>query len=316
MTSVDELHATLTRRFDGRLYRDEPIGPFTTYRVGGAASLMVIVETDAELAAVAAATAAAGVATLTIGKGSNLLVCDAGFPGLALRLGNAFASIDIAGAVGDTTLVRAGGAASLPVVARRTAAAALTGFEWAVGVPGSIGGAVRMNAGGHGSDMSAVLARIRVVDLATGEDGVVPVDTLDLGYRSSAIRSDHVVGWAELALRPGDRERSEAEIREIVRWRRANQPGGQNAGSVFANPPGDSAGRLIEAAGCKGLRVGTAAVSPKHANFIQADPSGRADDVYALMVEVRQRVHAATGVVLHNENLLIGYPPLPEVEGS
>jgi UDP-N-acetylmuramate dehydrogenase len=213
--------------------------------------------------------------------------------------------------------VTAGGAASLPVTARRTAAAGLTGFEWAVGVPGSIGGAVRMNAGGHGSDMAASLTRVRVVDLRTGDDGWMAASDLALAYRHSSIAADQLVVAAELALAFGDRERAEAEIAEIVRWRREHQPGGQNAGSVFTNPPGDSAGRLIDAAGCKGLRRGSATVSEKHANFFIADAGGRADDVHALMLEVQHRVLEAHGVHLEPETRLVGFDPDPrrEVEG-
>jgi UDP-N-acetylmuramate dehydrogenase len=186
-----------------------------------------------------------------------------------------------------------------------------------VGVPGSIGGAVRMNAGGHGSDMAATLTRVRVVDLASGDDGWMAASALALGYRSSSITRMRLVITAELALATGSRERSEAEITEIVRWRRENQPGGQNAGSVFTNPTGDSAGRLIEAAGCKGLRVGTAVVSDKHANFFIADPDGRANDVHALMTVVRDRVHEALGVWLEPETRLVGFAENPglEVEG-
>src|SRR5690606_7462957 len=128
---------------------------------------------------------------------------------------------------------------SLPVVARRTAAAGLTGFEWAVGVPGSIGGAVRMNAGGHGSDMAASLIRVRVLDLRSGEEGVVPAPALELGYRRSSLERHHLVLWAELGLAEGGPEDGASQISEIVAWRRANQPGGANAGSVFTNPPGD-----------------------------------------------------------------------------
>jgi UDP-N-acetylmuramate dehydrogenase len=285
-----------------RAARNVPIGPLTTYRVGGAAALFVRAELDADLAAVANAVASTSVDVLVVGNGSNLLVADQGFDGLALVLGDAFATVTV-----DGTTVRAGGAAMLPVVARRTAAAGLTGFEWAVGVPGSIGGAVRMNAGGHGSDIAAGLTRVRVVDLATGDDGWMAASALALGYRRSAIEPSQVVVEAELTLEVGDRARAEAEITEIVRWRRDNQPGGQNAGSVFMNPPGDSAGRLIDAAGCKGLRHGTAAVSVKHANFFIADAEGRADDVFALMQIVRDRVHASSGVWLEPETRLAGF---------
>lgn len=282
---------------------DAPIGVMTTYRVGGAARFLARVDSEEDLAAAAAFVQKQDLDVLVVGKGSNLLVADAGFDGVAIVLGPAFETVTI-----DQTLVTAGGAAPLPVVARRSAAAALTGFEWAVGVPGSIGGAVRMNAGGHGSDMAAVLERVRVVDLANGDDGWMAAAALDLAYRHSSIARTQLVIAADLRLAPGDRARAEAEIAEIVRWRRDNQPGGQNAGSVFTNPAGDSAGRLIDAAGCKGLRVGTAVVSEKHANFFIADPGGRADDVVALMRAVRSRVHDVHGVWLEPETRLVGFP--------
>ncbi len=292
--------------------RDVPLGPRTTYRVGGPAALFVEVGDDAGLDRARAAVVATGIEVLVVGKGSNLLVADAGFSGLAVALGDHFAEVDIHG-----TTVHAGAAAALPVVARRTVAAGLTGFEWAVGVPGSIGGAVRMNAGGHGSDMAASLVGVRVVDLRTGEDGVVPASALDLGYRRSAVAPHHLVVSAELALAIGDATDGARLLSEIVTWRRANQPGGPNAGSVFTNPEGDSAGRLIDLAGGKGLRVGTASVSTKHANFIQADEGGRADDVQALMLLVIERVRASTGVALHPETHLVGFDenPRSKVEG-
>ena len=291
-----------------RLRHDEPLGPLSTYRVGGRAARFVEVAAPDELAAVAAALASLDtpVPTLVVGRGSNLLVAEAGFDGLALQLGTAFATAEPVD--GDPTLLRAGGAASLPVVARRSVAAGLSGFEWAVGVPGSIGGAVRMNAGGHGSDMSEVLDRVRVIDLATGEDVSMGLAALDLSYRHSSITASQVVVEADLRLGPGDVAEGERQLNEIVRWRRANQPGGHNAGSVFANPEGDSSGRLIDAAGCKGLRIGTAEVSTKHANFIQADDGGAADDVHALMVEVARRVHEHSGVRLRAETVLVGFP--------
>jgi UDP-N-acetylmuramate dehydrogenase len=279
------------------------LGQLTTYKVGGPAALLADVRTLADLDRVADAVAATGVDVLVMGKGSNLLVADAGFPGLALVLGEGFAGVEaLPGAV-----VRAGGAAALPRVARWTVREGLTRFEWAVGVPGSIGGAVRMNAGGHGSDMAATLVDVELVDLDAAERRTVAAADLALGYRRSAVTPHHVVVSATLQLAPGDRAAGERTISEIVAWRRANQPGGQNAGSVFTNPDGDSAGRLVDAAGGKGLRVGTAEVSTKHANFIQADPGGSADDVLALMAEVRRRVAAYTGVELHAETRTVGF---------
>jgi UDP-N-acetylmuramate dehydrogenase len=287
--------------------RDVPLGPLTTYKVGGPAALLVELTSAAEVDAVAEAVRASGVGVLVVGKGSNLLVADAGFAGLALVLGEAFAGVEVVGD-GPPDRVRAGAAAALPRVARWTVRQGLTGFEWAVGVPGSVGGAVRMNAGGHGSDVSASLVDVELVDLARAERRTVPAGDLALGYRRSAVAPEHLVLSATLQLAAGDRDKGDRTISEIVAWRRANQPGGQNAGSVFTNPDGDSAGRLIDAAGGKGLRVGTAEVSPKHANFIQADPQGSADDVLALMAEVRRLVAADTGVELHAETRVVGFP--------
>lgn len=297
--------------FDHLVRRNVPLGPFTTYRVGGPAARMLVATEEAHLQGVVAAVRESGIDVLVLGRGSNLLVADAGFAGLAVQLGGDFSQVDITPDPGGSSgLVRAGGAALLPVVARKTVAAGLRGFEWAVGVPGSIGGAVRMNAGGHGSDMAASLVRVRVVDLRTGEDVVVTTHRLELEYRSSAVAPHHVVAWAELELAVGDQNAAEAELAEIVRWRRENQPGGQNAGSVFTNPPGDSAGRLIEAAGCKGLRFGTAEVSTKHANFIQSDPQGSADDVKRVMEIVQREVMEKLHVQLHVETCLVGFARL------
>jgi UDP-N-acetylmuramate dehydrogenase len=166
-----------------------------------------------------------------------------------------------------------------------------------------------MNAGGHGSDVAATLARVRVLDLATGDDGAVPAPDLELGYRTSAVPPTGVVVWAEFALAPGDPAAGEVALAEIVRWRRENQPGGQNAGSVFVNPiPGElSAGELIDRVGLRGHRLGTASVSDKHANFIQGGDGGTAADVLALIELVRQRVADETGFVLRSEVRLVGF---------
>ncbi|MGI9023844.1 MAG: UDP-N-acetylmuramate dehydrogenase [Acidimicrobiales bacterium] len=303
-----------------RVRRQVPVGPLTTYRVGGAAALFFEAADEADLRLAAAAVSESGIPVVVIGRGSNLLVADRGFPGLAVVLGAGFTDIAVTG-----TEVIAGAAVSLPVLARRTAAAGLTGLEWAVGVPGSVGGAVRMNAGGHGSDVSGTLVAARVVDLR-GESGPgghpsgtpggvreMGADELDLGYRRSALGPADVVVAARFGLEQGDRATSEAAIADIVRWRREHQPGGSNGGSVFANPPGDSAGRLIEAAGLRGFRRGSAFVSPKHANFVQVDDGGSADDVASLVTEVARVVADRTGVHLRVENHLVGSPQGPSV---
>jgi UDP-N-acetylmuramate dehydrogenase len=302
---VSEAIEAAARLLGGRARRDVPLGPLTTYRVGGRAALLLDARSEDDLVPLRQAVAATGVPVLVVGKGSNLLVADAGFPGVAVTLGGEFAAVE-----GDVTAgrVRAGAAVALPVLARQTASLGLSGLEWAVGVPGSVGGAVRMNAGGHGSDVSERLTRFRFVDLAGGEDGEFGPARLDYGYRYSTVAPHHVVTWAEFGLDAGDADASMAKIAEIVRWRREHQPGGQNAGSVFTNPPGDSAGRLVDAAGLKGLRVGSAHVSAKHANFIQAEDGGSADDVLALIREVQRRVEEHTGVLLDVELRLIGFP--------
>lgn len=308
--------AALTAELESVLMPDAELASLCTYKVGGRAAGVVSVNSVETLDLVSSAlnrSPDVEIPVLVIGRGSNLLIADRGFPGLVIRLGAAFESVDIDA---DAAIVVAGGGALLPVVARKSAAASLSGFEWAVGVPGSIGGAVRMNAGGHGASMAESLATVTTYSLAGDGLRRRNAGELELGYRTSNVASAEVVLEVELQLNHGDREASEAMISDIVRWRRANQPGGQNAGSVFANPEGDSAGRLIDASGLKSFRIGTAEVSSKHANFIQADPGGSADDVFAVIREVQRRVGETHGVVLRPENVLIGFDEGQQPESS
>ena len=283
---------------------DEPLGPLTTYRVGGPAAIFVSPTSLSELHRVANAVARYELPVLVIGRGSNLLVADAGFAGVALSLAEWANGIEVRGVD-----VHVGAAVALPVLARRTAAAGLTGFEWAVGVPGSIGGAVRMNAGGHGSDMAACVHRAEVYDLRNEVCGWRSVESLGLRFRGSSLVDHEIVLSVELLLAAGDVAASEREIAEVVKWRRENQPGGQNAGSVFVNPiPGQlSSGELIDRLGLRGFRIGGAFVSDKHANFIQATEGATAADVKAVMDEVRERVARETGFELRSEVRLVGF---------
>ncbi len=308
---------------EGRATLMKPLGPLTTYGVGGPAALYLEIEGPDDLTAVREVlrnhVAGAGVrpAVFVLGRGSNLLVADEGFAGIVVHLGGGFAGVDLPpartgagagdGAGAGAAAVRAGAAVALPVLARRVADAGWSGLSWAVGVPGSVGGAVRMNAGGHGSDMASCLVRYSWVDLFNDAGGCDDVGGLAYGYRSSSVAPSQLVVAAELAVTPGSPHEEQAAVSAIVRWRREHQPGGSNAGSVFANPDGDSAGRLVEAAGLKGFRLGTAHVSEKHANFIQADKGGRADDVHALMAHVRRVVAEQCGVTLHTEVRLLGF---------
>ena len=299
-----------------RARRDEPLAPLTTYRVGGRAALFVEAASIEDLHRVALAKASTGLPVLAIGRGSNLLVADSGFPGIVVSLAELAGEFEIGSADrAGRVVVTAGGGVALPVLARRTASASVTGFEWAVGVPGSVGGAVRMNAGGHGSDMAAALIDVDVFDLDRAievEQGALRrINATDLGlrFRGSDLTDDQLVVGVRLGLQSGDREASERQIAEIVRWRREHQPGGQNCGSVFVNPvPHEvTAGGLIDGLGLRGLRIGTAWVSEKHANFIQASDGGSAADVRAVMEAVRDRVAAATGFVMRSEVRLVGF---------
>lgn len=285
---------------------DAPLGALTTYRVGGRAAVLVRLETLPDLAELAGPLAADPRPLLVVGRGSNMLVADAGFAGVALVLGEGFRDLSLEDD-GERVAVSAGAALDLPVLARRVADQGVTGFEWAVGVPGSVGGAVAMNAGGHGGDMAGCVTSATGYDLAAGAPRTWSLADLAYRYRGSAIGPRDLVTGVRLHLARGDREASRAQIREIVAWRRAHQPGGANCGSVFRNPPDEPAGALIERAGLKGHRVGTAHVSEKHANFIQADEDGRADDVALLMREVRQTVLERCGVTLETEVRTVGF---------
>ncbi|MHB8439089.1 MAG: UDP-N-acetylmuramate dehydrogenase [Acidimicrobiales bacterium] len=295
-----------------RAQRDVALGARTTYRVGGRAALWVEADSTADLVALHEALVRIGAAVpfLVVGKGSNLLVADAGFPGIVVSLGASYDYVELHGEV-----ARAGAATGYPVLARRSAAAGLVGLEWAVGIPGSVGGALRMNAGGHGADTAHTLARYSLFDMTRGQELEIEASQFHAGYRHSSLGDTDVALWAEFALRPGDADAAGARVKEIVSWRRANQPGGSNAGSVFTNPPEAPAGQLIEKAGCKGLRIGSAEVSAKHANFIQADENGSADDVRRVMEAVRERVWEEHAVRLTTEVRLIGFDDvaLPEV---
>lgn len=295
---------------EGFVTADEPLAPHTTYKLGGPAAVFATPRTTEELRLVSDAMRASDLPVLVIGRGSNLLVADSGFPGIAVSLGALADTVHV-----DDTLVTAGAAVALPVLARRTAALGLTGFEWAVGVPGSIGGAVRMNAGGHGSDIAASLQGVHLLDLHSGHHGWVEAERLHLRFRGSELADHQVVLDATLRLEHGHMATAEAALAEIVRWRREHQPGGQNAGSVFVNPvPGElAAAQLIDGLGLRGFAIGGAHVSEKHANFIQATEGATAADVRAVIEHVRTQVFEATGFLLRSEVRLVGFT---DVEGD
>ncbi len=284
---------------------EAPLAELTTLRVGGPARLLATVHQDSHLAAVGELAAREGMPWLIVGRGSNLLVPDDGFPGIAIVLGRGYRGLEVTSSPegdGGRLRARAGAAEPLPTLAVRLADEGATGFAWACAVPGTLGGAVRMNAGAHGGEMRDHLVEVDLVRLRAGLRETWTVEAMGLSYRRSQLPDDAVVVSATLDLDRGEREQVRAEIAEIREWRRTHQPLNEpNCGSVFTNPPGDSAGRLVEAAGCKGLAVGGASISVRHANFIVTRRGAKAADVLALIEQVRQRVAEHAGVDLQPE---------------
>ncbi|MBW3657263.1 MAG: UDP-N-acetylmuramate dehydrogenase [Actinobacteria bacterium] len=298
----DPLIAELRAACEGEVTAGMPIAELTTLKVGGPARAHVEAMRDEDLAAVGRACREHGLPWLVVGRGSNLLVADAGWQGLAISLGRGFRGYEV-----DGDLVTAGAAEPLPSLAVKLANEGLSGFAWAAAVPGSLGGGVRMNAGAHGSEMADHLVSAELFRLSSGVRETWPVDHLGLRYRHSDLPSDAVVVAATLRLAPGDTDAVRDEISEIKQWRRDHQPINEpNCGSVFTNPEGDSAGRLVEAVGGKELTVGGARVSDLHANFIITTPGATAADVRALIRTLRQRVADEFGIDLRPEVQMVG----------
>jgi UDP-N-acetylmuramate dehydrogenase len=285
-----------------RLRTREPLAPFTSFRIGGPAALYLEPAGDEDLAAAADAVAGTGIPWTVLGKGSNVLVSDRGFPGLVIRLGRSYRWASAEG-----TALSAGGAMPLPALANAALAASLAGFEWGVAIPGTVGGGVRMNAGAHGGSMADVVAGVDAFAFDRATRARLPAADLAFGYRRSALPEGSVVVGVELRLQPGDRAEIRARMDEARAWRRATQPLSEaNCGSVFKNPPGDHAGRLVEAAGAKALSEGGATVSRKHANFIVTRPGATAGDVDRLIRRVQRMVEERFGVSLETEVHRVG----------
>jgi UDP-N-acetylmuramate dehydrogenase len=279
-----------------------PLAPLTSFRLGGPAALYVEAQSPEDLVAVARAVRGSGVPFVVIGKGSNLLVSDEGFPGVVLRLGRSFRW-----AARDGDRLAAGAAMPLPALAGVALAHSLTGLEFGVAIPASLGGSVRMNAGAHGRSLDEVVERVEVFELESERTRDVPVEEAGFRYRGSELPEWGVVVGATVHLRPGDPNDIRRLMDEAREWRRATQPLAEpNCGSVFKNPPGDHAARLIEAVGGKEMAVGGARVSEKHANFIVAGPGSTARDVHRLMLDLRDRVRDRFGMDLEPEVHVVG----------
>jgi UDP-N-acetylmuramate dehydrogenase len=290
---------------------DFPLSRLTTVRTGGAADWFARPATEAALAELLAWAREESLALGTIGSGSNLLVADAGFRGLAIKLDGELAGIEREG----ERLV-CGGGARLPSASAKAAGWGLAGIEFGVNIPGTAGGAVRMNANAYGGQLAEVLEWVDVAT-ATGLDRREP-DRLGFSYRRSNLRPDEVVARVSFHLRPDDPAAIKARLEEMRGKRREAQPSGiKTFGSTFKNPDdesaeGRSAGQLLEAAGCRGLRHGGARFSEKHANFVENTGEATTAEILELMAEGRRRVHDRFGVVLEPEVQVLGEVRWPE----
>ena len=278
-----------------------PLSRFTTWRIGGPARYFCRVKTEVGLGGVLAAASADALPLAILGMGSNVLVADEGFPGYVLRLEGEFLEVTVEG-----QRVTAGGGAALGGVCAAAARAGLSGIEAISGIPSSIGGAVRINAGAYGGEIFAVLETVRLVS-RSGERRAVAAGEIPHGYRwSGLIETKDIVSAAVLKLAPAPREAIQAKTRAVSEKRRGALPSEPNAGSVFKNPEGDFAGRLIEACGLKGERQGGALISPRHANVIVNTGAASAADVLILMRKMRDAVREKFGVTLMPEVELLG----------
>jgi UDP-N-acetylmuramate dehydrogenase len=306
---ADELAGVL----QGRVRRDVPLAGFTTYRIGGPAAVLVEPAGVDDVVRTMGMIREAGARWLVIGLGSNLLVADDGFPGVVLRIGRGLDALEPRG-----TTWRVGAGVPTPILARRSAAAGLTGVHRLVGVPGTVGGGVYMNAGAHGQEFKDVVRRVLLVR-ADGEVEEREGSGIPWRYRRAGL-DDVVVVHADIALEPADPRRLAAEIKAHFEWRKAGTPFNEPCcGSVFRNPgaggpagrgaEGRTAGQLIDAAGLKAFRIGGAQVSPVHANYIVNLGGATAADVLRVIETVRERVRREWDVELELEVKLVGGSP-------
>jgi len=292
------LGTEIQRRIGVKTVRDESLARFTTMRVGGPADLFVVAHNAFELRALVRFARTRTIPYRILGRGSNLVISDAGIRGLVIHAKAEATRLD-----GDRYHAEAG--VPMARAATETQGAGLTGLEYGLAIPGTVGGAVWANAGAHGTDTASVLESATVL-MADGTERDLAVGDLGFGYRHSRFKDAageggpaEIVMSAVFRLRAADPAEIRARLDDIRRWRREHQPLGiPSAGSVFRNPPDDSAGRLIDALGLKGHRIGGVAVSEKHANFIVNDQRGTAADIRALAEHVRREVRERHGIDL------------------
>lgn len=275
---------------------NEPLAGHTSLGVGGPADFVVTVRSEEELLSLLEIGKTFGLKPFVLGSGTNLLFSSMGYRGLIVKLGGHFTRIAV-----KNSLVVAGAGASLSRVARMASAKSLAGLSFAVGIPGTVGGAIKNNAGAFGREMAQVLQEVEICSLE-GERRTFSVKDLHFGYRFCRLPMDGIICKAILKLERGEKENVLREIEEYRRIRREKQPiEKRTAGSVFRNPPQGSAARYIEQAGCKGLAIGGARISPKHANFIENFANATSDDIEILIEEVRKKARKIHGLDLDLE---------------
>jgi UDP-N-acetylmuramate dehydrogenase len=298
---MNTLERELREHFGARLLVNEPLARFTSFRIGGPAELFLTVESEEELIRALGAGHRAGVRSFCLGAGSNLLVSDRGVRGLVVRLGEGFKKIVI-----DGTTVRAGAAAEFGILVESVVERGLAGLEFGEGIPGTVGGGLVMNAGAFGGEIAAAVEMVHGVS-AEGEPKSIARDGVGFAYRRTELPPNFVLTSVTFQLSRGDRDKLCAKVLELRAKRAARQPRGvPNAGSIFKNPSGNFAGRLLEGAGLKGVRVGGAAFSEQHSNFIVNLGGARAEEVRTLIEMARARVREQSGVLLELEVRLVG----------
>ena len=287
---------------EDHILENEDMDVHTSFRVGGPARLMLTVDDNEQLKKVYTYLVKTGNEFIVLGNGTNLLVSDKGYKGTVIKLGGSFADIKV-----DGDRIYAGAAALLAHVAREAAANSLSGMEFASGIPGSIGGAMVMNAGAYEGDMSMITEAVQVMT-PEGEELTLENATMEFGYRTSIIRKvGYVVTGVTLKLTPGSKEEITGKMNELAAKRRSTQPvEAASAGSTFKRPEGYYAGKLIMDAGLRGFTIGGAAVSEKHCGFVINKGYASAADVYDVICQVEERVRDKFGVKLEREVILLG----------
>ncbi|HEY2523896.1 MAG TPA: UDP-N-acetylmuramate dehydrogenase [Candidatus Binataceae bacterium] len=298
---MNQLEQDLRARFGARLRIRAPLAELTSFRIGGPADALLVVENEDELCAAMAGAWRERVPAFCLGAGTNLLVSDRGVRGLVIHLGEGFTNLEFEG-----VKVRAGAAAQFGALVLEAVERGLKGLEFGEGIPGSVGGGLVMNAGAFGGEIARVVRLVHGVD-EQGRALALSGAEVKFSYRRAELPPRFVITRVDFELEQGDRAQLRARVAEVRARRAARQPRGlPNAGSIFKNPPGAFAGRLLESAGLKGTRLGAAAFSIEHANFIVNLGGARAEDVRALIELARSRVREQSGVALEAEVRMVG----------